>query len=65
MRCVAGGAAELSAAAEIGARELGLKVTDRVNMKMVGVPESSFEVWARKLLENGHKIVRVDQVRVR
>jgi hypothetical protein len=33
----------------IGHREFDLKLTDRVKMKMVGVPESSFDFWAAKV----------------
>ncbi|KAF9505232.1 hypothetical protein BS47DRAFT_1368219 [Hydnum rufescens UP504] len=36
---------------------LGQKLTDRVKMKMVGVPEMSFDFWAAK----GYKVGRVDQ----
>lgn len=39
-----------------------LKVVERVNMKMAGVPEKSYEYWAGKFLEKGLKIGRVDQV---
>ncbi|KAL7412649.1 muts domain V-domain-containing protein [Mrakia frigida] len=47
--------------AEIGNREFGLKLTDRVKMKMVGVPEQSFDMWAAKFLGAGYKVGRVDQ----
>ncbi|TBU06836.1 DNA mismatch repair protein MutS, partial [Hamiltosporidium magnivora] len=47
--------------AEIGAKYFDLKITDRVNMKMVGFPEKSFDHWASKFLEKGFKIARVDQ----
>jgi DNA mismatch repair protein MSH6 len=47
--------------AEISAKLFDLKVTDRVNMKMTGFPEGSFEYWARRFLERGFKIARVDQ----
>jgi len=46
----------------IGHREFDLKLTDRVKMKMVGVPESSFEIFAAKFLALGYKVGRVDQV---
>lgn len=39
--------------AEIGAREFDLKMTDRVNMKMAGVPESSFDLWASRFVAAG------------
>jgi hypothetical protein len=48
--------------ATIGHRHLDLKMTDRVNMRMVGVPESAFEMWASKLIALGYKVGRVDQV---
>ncbi|TNY21923.1 muts domain V-domain-containing protein [Rhodotorula diobovata] len=47
--------------AAIGHREFDLKLTDRVKMKMVGVPESSFDMWASKFLSQGYKVGRVDQ----
>ena len=31
-------------------------------MRMVGVPEASFEYWASKFLARGYKITRVDQI---
>ncbi|PKK75027.1 DNA mismatch repair protein Msh6 [Rhizophagus irregularis] len=48
--------------ADIGHTEFDLKLTDRVNMRMVGVPESSFEYWAAKFIAKGHKVARVDQM---
>lgn len=30
-------------------------------MKMVGVPEQSFDMWAAKFLGAGYKVGRVDQ----
>lgn len=48
--------------ADIASREFGLRISDRVNMKMAGVPESSFEFWSGKFLERGYKIGKVDQV---
>ncbi|GAA5880264.1 hypothetical protein JCM1840_003414 [Sporobolomyces johnsonii] len=47
--------------ARIGHREFDLKLTDRVKMAMVGVPETSFDFWAAKFLAQGHKVGRVDQ----
>ncbi|KAI5476724.1 hypothetical protein MNV49_007314 [Pseudohyphozyma bogoriensis] len=47
--------------ASIGHREFDLKLTDRVKMRMVGVPESSFDFWAAKFLAQGYKVGRVDQ----
>ena len=39
-----------------------LKLTDRVNMRMVGVPESSLDHWANQFVAKGFKIARVDQM---
>ncbi|ORY88074.1 muts domain V-domain-containing protein [Leucosporidium creatinivorum] len=47
--------------AAIGHQEFDLKLTDRVKMKMVGVPEASFDFWAAKFLAQGYKVGRVDQ----
>lgn len=48
--------------AAIGHQQFDLKLTDRVNMKMVGVPESSFDFWAAKFIAKGHKVAKVEQV---
>ncbi|VDB88830.1 unnamed protein product [Peniophora sp. CBMAI 1063] len=45
----------------IGHREFDLKLTQRVKMSMVGVPEMSFNFWAAKFLAKGYKVGRVDQ----
>jgi DNA mismatch repair protein MSH6 len=45
----------------IGHTEFDLKLTDRVKMKMVGVPEMSFEMWAGKFLAAGYKVGKVEQ----
>ncbi|RVX68476.1 hypothetical protein B0A52_07899 [Exophiala mesophila] len=47
--------------ATIGHQLFDLKLTDRVNMRMVGVPESSLEMWANQFVAKGYKIARVDQ----
>ncbi|BFU21406.1 mutS family protein [Entamoeba histolytica HM-1:IMSS-B] len=47
--------------ADIGNKELGLKITNRVNMRMAGVPKASFNTYASKLLELGYKIGCVDE----
>ncbi|EIW78648.1 DNA mismatch repair protein Msh6 [Coniophora puteana RWD-64-598 SS2] len=47
--------------ARIGHREFDLKLTHRVKMSMVGVPEMSFNFWAAKFLGKGYKVGRVDQ----
>src|SRR5690606_11994164 len=60
--------------ADIGHEKLDLKLTDRVNMRMAGVPESHFNFWAsklvalgyhngqQKLIQNRYKVGRVDQL---
>ncbi|KAJ1942892.1 DNA mismatch repair protein msh6, partial [Kickxella alabastrina] len=48
--------------ATIGHQEFDLKMTDRVNMRMAGVPESSFDHWVSQFLAKGYKIARVDQM---
>lgn len=47
--------------AEIGNRDFQLKLTDRVNMCMAGVPEATFPEWAARFLAAGHKVARVDE----
>ncbi|KAL1923036.1 uncharacterized protein VTP21DRAFT_9412 [Calcarisporiella thermophila] len=48
--------------ADIGHQQFDLKLTDRVNMRMAGVPESSFDEWAAKFIAAGHKVAKVDQM---
>jgi DNA mismatch repair protein MSH6 len=48
--------------ATIGHQMFDLKLTDRVNMRMVGVPESSLDMWANQFVAKGYKIARVDQL---
>jgi DNA mismatch repair protein MSH6 len=48
--------------ATIGHQYFELKLTDRVNMRMVGVPESSLDFWANRFVAAGYKIARVDQL---
>jgi DNA mismatch repair protein MSH6 len=48
--------------AELGVRELGLKISQRGNMRLAGVPINYFNEWAKKLLLKGYKIGRVDEV---
>ena len=38
------------------------KLTDRVNMRMAGVPEASLDVWATQFVAQGFKVARVDQM---
>ena len=47
--------------ATIGHQLFDLKLTDRVNMRMVGVPEMSLDGWANQFVAKGYKIARVDQ----
>ncbi|KAL8417895.1 hypothetical protein RB594_001492 [Gaeumannomyces avenae] len=48
--------------ATIGHQLFDLKLTDRVNMRMVGVPESSLEMWVNQFVAKGYKVARVDQM---
>lgn len=48
--------------ADIASREFDLKLIDRVNMRLAGIPEASFEIWASKFLATGYKVARVDQM---
>ncbi|KAI9280014.1 muts domain V-domain-containing protein [Sporodiniella umbellata] len=48
--------------ADIGHRDFDLKMTDRVNMRMVGVPEMSFDYWAAQFIAKGYKVAKVDQM---
>lgn len=47
--------------ADISAKLFNMKITERVNMRMTGFPESSYDEWASRFLEAGYKIARVDQ----
>ncbi|GAW25492.1 putative DNA mismatch repair protein msh6 [Rosellinia necatrix] len=48
--------------ATIGHQLFDLKLTDRVNMRMVGVPESSLAIWQNQFIAKGYKVARVDQM---
>ncbi|ROT36318.1 DNA mismatch repair protein msh6 [Sodiomyces alkalinus F11] len=48
--------------ATIGHQLFDLKMTDRVNMRMVGVPESSLDIWVNQFIAKGYKVARVDQM---
>ncbi|KAJ8324765.1 DNA mismatch repair protein msh6 [Batrachochytrium dendrobatidis] len=48
--------------ADIGHQKFDLKRTDRVNMRMVGVPESSFDHWAAQFIAKGFKVAKVEQM---
>lgn len=45
----------------IGHQQFDLKLTDRVNMSMVGVPEMSLQHWANQFLAKGYKVAVGDQ----
>ncbi|KAI9490449.1 muts domain V-domain-containing protein [Zychaea mexicana] len=47
--------------ADVGHKDFDLKMTDRVNMRMAGVPESAFNFWASKFVAKGYKVAKVDQ----
>lgn len=47
--------------ATVGHQEFDLKMTDRVNMRMVGVPESSLDYWVNQFIAKQYKVARVDQ----
>ncbi|OZJ02922.1 hypothetical protein BZG36_04117 [Bifiguratus adelaidae] len=48
--------------ADIGHSLFDLKLTDRVNMRMVGVPEQTFDYWAPQFIAKGYKVAKVDQM---
>lgn len=48
--------------ATIGHQLFDLKMTDRVNMRMVGVPEGSLDMWVNQFIAKGFKVARVDQM---
>ncbi|KAH8655236.1 muts domain V [Xylariales sp. PMI_506] len=48
--------------ATLGHQLFDLKLTDRVNMRMVGVPESSLDIWVNQFIAKGYKVARVDQM---
>ena len=48
--------------ATIGHQMFDLKLTDRVNMRMAGVPEASLDMWASQFVAKGYKVARVDQM---
>ena len=48
--------------ADLAASLFDLKVAERVNMKMAGVPEASFYTWAARFINAGYRVLRVDQV---
>lgn len=48
--------------ATLGHQLFDLKLTDRVNMRMVGVPESSLEIWVNQFVAKGYKVAKVEQM---
>ncbi|KAG8825170.1 DNA mismatch repair protein msh6 [Serendipita sp. 401] len=48
--------------ARVGHQLFDLKLTSRVKMSMVGVPEQSFDFWTSKFLAKGYKVGKVEQV---
>lgn len=48
--------------ATIGHQEFDFKMTDRVNMRMVGVPETSLDQWVNQFIAKQYKVARVDQM---
>lgn len=48
--------------ADVGHRHLHLKMTDRVNMRMCGIPEGQFSAYATRLVALGFKVGRVEQM---
>ncbi|KAG2220729.1 hypothetical protein INT45_007341, partial [Circinella minor] len=48
--------------ADVGHKDFDLKMTDRVNMRMVGVPEMAFDYWASQFIARGFKVAKVDQM---
>ncbi|EGV61451.1 DNA mismatch repair protein Msh6 [Yamadazyma tenuis ATCC 10573] len=41
--------------------DLKLAGGGRANMKLAGIPEMSFDYWAKEFISNGYKVARVDQ----
>lgn len=50
--------------ATIANTEFDLKIAGggRANMKLAGIPEMSFQYWAKEFISHGYKVARVDQV---
>ena len=53
--------------ADIGCQSFDLKMTDsaRSSMRMVGIPEQNFNLWAARFIGAGHKVGRVEQMQTR
>lgn len=48
--------------ADVASREFDLRVSDRVNMRMAGVPEATFDFWMAKFIARGYRVAKVDQL---
>lgn len=50
--------------AKIANTEFDLKIAGggRANMMLAGIPEMSFEYWAKEFISHGYKVAKVDQV---
>lgn len=48
--------------ADVGHARLHLKLTDRTNMRMCGIPEGRFAQYANQLVALGYKVGRVEQM---
>jgi len=46
----------------LGHQLFDLRITERINMPMVGFPVSSFDTWANQFLSQGFKVARVDEM---
>lgn len=48
----------------IASTQFDLKIAGggRANMKLAGIPEMSFEYWAKEFISHGYKVAKVDQV---
>ncbi|GMF83113.1 unnamed protein product [[Candida] boidinii] len=41
--------------------ELKLAGGGRANMRLAGIPEMSFDYWAKRFIDDGYKVAKVDQ----
>lgn len=49
--------------ADIAHQQYDLKLagTGRANMRLAGIPEMSFDYWAKRFIDGGYKVAKVDQ----
>lgn len=47
--------------ADIARKLFDLRVKERINMRMAGFPDYTYDIWANKFLKEGYTIVRVDE----